>query len=567
MAKISENKFLKGLMAALENQEPTDDLLNGVSDAGDPDLDPQEEAINSPSGNPGSPGDDNGNPVGHDDPDRDAGQAELPSEDAADDDSGNPPSPGDAAGNPDPDNACGAGECCEESFLDGLIAASGGIQRNASQFGFGAATEGIKDLMAGWTTGTRRDAGMAVAQGFNRELTKNDQVTDDMINAAVKGYLEWKTKLPAQSTPETQEKAKSAVSEWNDKHMVEETGLTLKYKKCSGMDCVLTYENGNFVDMNVFIPGQKKGHLIDKAWVIKLSKKQANASESTVFGLRGRAARLAMETEIDTNEPGGFPDTLDGFSKEVALHKNRNEILLQQQKDADDESGNTGDPADNKQTPVTPSGDTKVVHLDQAIIDSYDESGNTGDPTGDGNGSPVSKSGDSKPVGRNDFEKDADDDSGNPDGPGVEGDPAPSFETFISACEQMKISRDAATVIIPESMSLEAYALELGYGEIASRAMEARLTAAERRNLKDSDFALPSERKWPIHDPDHVRSAIQNFHWAPKDKQKEIAGNILKAMRKFKMKKVQVSEGNPFLQYYSDAVVIPRKKPTRKPKG
>lgn len=288
--------------------------------------------------------------------------------------------------------------------------------------------------------------------------------------------------------------------------------------------------------------------------------------------------RASEDSPASPGDPNGNPDpategdgydtsiapkegNFKGFNSEVQLHKNRNQIPLQQEKDARDASGNTGDPAENKQTPVTPSGDTKAVHLDQSVLDSYDKSGNTGAPGV--NGTPVSKSGDSKPLPKNEFEKAADDKSGNPDSPGEEGNPRPSFESFISACEQHMIQPDLGVVNIPENMSMEAFALELGYGQIAAMAMEAKLTAAEKKALKDSDFGLPAERKWPIHDPDHVKSAIYNFHWCPKQQQPELAKNILKAIRKFGMKEVQVTEGNPFLKYYPGAKVVPRKKATK----
>lgn len=261
--------------------------------------------------------------------------------------------------------------------------------------------------------------------------------------------------------------------------------------------------------------------------------------------------------------PAAESDTLEGFKGEVALHKSHNLIETAQAKDAKDPSGNTGDPAENKQTPVSPSGDSKPAALDKAVKDSYDASGNTGDPSSV-NGTPVSKSGDSKPLPKNEFEKAADDKDGNPEAPGVNGDPAPSVESFIAACEQLVIGEQPGVVSIPESMSLESYAYELGMGVIAARAMEATLTAAERRALKDSDFGLPNERQWPIHDESHVRSAIQNFHWCPKEKQRELAKNILKAMRKFGMQNVEVSQGNPFATYYPEAKIVPRKKPEKK---
>lgn len=272
-----------------------------------------------------------------------------------------------------------------------------------------------------------------------------------------------------------------------------------------------------------------------------------------------KASKSAPASEME----GFHEDTTTGLKDEVGLHKSHNLIETAQAKAAKDPSGNTGDPADNKQTPVSPSGDSKEATLDKAVNDSYDKSGNTGDPSSV-NGTPVSKSGDSKPLGKNEFEKAADDKSGNPEAPGVNGDPAPSFESFITACEQLVIGGQPGSVKIPESMSLESYAMELGMGEIAARAMEVTLTAAEKRALKDSDFGLPNERKWPLNDESHVRSAIQHFHWCPKEQQRELAKNILKAMRKFGMKNVEVSEGNPFAAYYPEAKLVPRKKPEKK---
>src|SRR5699024_8557976 len=90
------------------------------------------------------------------------------------------------------------------------------------------------------------------------------------------------------------------------------------------------------------------------------------------------------------------------------------------------------------------------------------------------------------------------------------------------------------------------------------------LTAAERRALKDSDFGLPEQRKWPIHDETHVRSAITNFHWCPQENQRELAKNILKAIRKMNLGDMEISEANPFSKYCPREWVEARKKPQRK---
>lgn len=271
-------------------------------------------------------------------------------------------------------------------------------------------------------------------------------------------------------------------------------------------------------------------------------------------------------TEGDETKPTGaeVTDTTSGIKSEANTHVDPKGPETEQEKDAQDPSGNTGDPADNNQIPVTPPGDAKPAELDQNVKDSYDVSGNTGDPA-DNNQTPVSPSGDSKEAPKNADEKKADDPDGNPPAPGDDSaETAPSFDSFIAACESSMTSAahtGNTDIRIPESMSLESYAMELGLGVIAARAVEADLTAAERRALADSDFGLPEERKWPLNDESHVRSAIQHFHWCPKDQQRELAKNILKAMRRFNMNDVEVSEGNPFYEYYPEAKLVPRKKP------
>ena len=45
--------------------------------------------------------------------------------------------------------------------------------------------------------------------------------------------------------------------------------------------------------------------------------------------------------------------------------------------------------------------------------------------------------------------------------------------------------------------------------------MEAELSAEERNELKASQFGLPEERKFPLTDATHVRSAISYFHTCP----------------------------------------------------
>ena len=62
------------------------------------------------------------------------------------------------------------------------------------------------------------------------------------------------------------------------------------------------------------------------------------------------------------------------------------------------------------------------------------------------------------------------------------------------------------------------------------------LNAEERNNLKDKEFGLPEERKFPLNDAAHVRSAIAFFKYCPKEKRKELAKRIMRAAKKFGIK-------------------------------
>ena len=78
--------------------------------------------------------------------------------------------------------------------------------------------------------------------------------------------------------------------------------------------------------------------------------------------------------------------------------------------------------------------------------------------------------------------------------------------------------------------------------------LEAKLKSKERNKLKDSDFGLPKERKFPLNDEAHVRKAIQFFKYCKPTRRAELAMNINKKVKQFNMK-VTVSKRNPFTKY------------------
>lgn len=50
----------------------------------------------------------------------------------------------------------------------------------------------------------------------------------------------------------------------------------------------------------------------------------------------------------------------------------------------------------------------------------------------------------------------------------------------------------------------------------------AKLTSKGRKRIKSSNFAIPSERKYPIHDKSHARNALARVaqHGTPAEKKK-----------------------------------------------
>lgn len=66
-----------------------------------------------------------------------------------------------------------------------------------------------------------------------------------------------------------------------------------------------------------------------------------------------------------------------------------------------------------------------------------------------------------------------------------------------------------------------------------------------RKNLKDNQFGIPEERKFPLDTKDHVKSAIKLFGHADEDKKKELAEKIADAAKKYNIeisKDIKVSE-------------------------
>lgn len=65
------------------------------------------------------------------------------------------------------------------------------------------------------------------------------------------------------------------------------------------------------------------------------------------------------------------------------------------------------------------------------------------------------------------------------------------------------------------------------------RLQEAKLSTQERKELPDTEYGLPDEKKYPLTDRQHVIKAIQFFHHCPDNKKSELAHRIKKKADEF----------------------------------
>ena len=80
---------------------------------------------------------------------------------------------------------------------------------------------------------------------------------------------------------------------------------------------------------------------------------------------------------------------------------------------------------------------------------------------------------------------------------------------------------------------------------------EASMSSSERKSLNDSDFGIPDQRKYPLNDEAHVRSANKMFNHVDSEHEAELAKRIKSAMKKFGITDVEVGKANKFSKYYS----------------
>lgn len=78
-----------------------------------------------------------------------------------------------------------------------------------------------------------------------------------------------------------------------------------------------------------------------------------------------------------------------------------------------------------------------------------------------------------------------------------------------------------------------------------------KMTKKERDALRDDEFGLPSMRKYPLNDEEHIRQAVRMFHYCKGPNKQELANNISKKIReKNLIGKITISKKNPFKKYF-----------------
>ena len=84
--------------------------------------------------------------------------------------------------------------------------------------------------------------------------------------------------------------------------------------------------------------------------------------------------------------------------------------------------------------------------------------------------------------------------------------------------------------------------------------LEANLSSKERNELKDSDFGIPSKRKYPMNDPAHVKAAIRMFNHCDSEDEAELAKNIKAKMKKYNVS-AEIGKDNRLSKYIHESFV------------
>lgn len=75
-----------------------------------------------------------------------------------------------------------------------------------------------------------------------------------------------------------------------------------------------------------------------------------------------------------------------------------------------------------------------------------------------------------------------------------------------------------------------------------------KISANGRKHVKAKNYGLPKDKKYPLTDESHVRSAIQMFAHCPDNQKAALARNIKRRIKELGMS-VSISKGSAFYPY------------------
>lgn len=79
--------------------------------------------------------------------------------------------------------------------------------------------------------------------------------------------------------------------------------------------------------------------------------------------------------------------------------------------------------------------------------------------------------------------------------------------------------------------------------------LEEKLSSKHRNQIDSNQFGLPSQRRYPMPDRAHVMAAIRMFNHVEPQYEKELAKNIIKKMKQYKIPPDTVGENNRLRKY------------------
>lgn len=79
--------------------------------------------------------------------------------------------------------------------------------------------------------------------------------------------------------------------------------------------------------------------------------------------------------------------------------------------------------------------------------------------------------------------------------------------------------------------------------------LEEKLSSKQRNQIDSNQFGLPSQRRYPMPDRAHVMAAIRMFNHVEPQYEKELAKNIIKKMKQYKIPSDTVGENNRLRKY------------------